>query len=433
MSEEAIGVERLHAALAEVEKTLGERREIELTILMPCLDEAETIGRCIDKAMDFLARTGIAGEVVIADNGSTDGSREIARAKGARVVPIPARGYGAALLGGIDAARGRFIIMGDSDDSYDFSNLDGFVAKLREGYELVMGNRFRGGIARKAMPPLHRYLGNPVLSSIGRLFFRSPIGDFHCGLRGFSREAMRKIGLVAPGMEFASEMVVKATVAGLRVTEVPTTLSPDGRSRPPHLRSWRDGWRHLKLLLIFAPHWLFLYPGTALVGFGALLTAILLPGPLSIGALTLDSATVLFALAAILVGAQMVMFYLVAKLHSVSEGLLPASAAFSRVQHALTVDRFCLVGGAMFVAGLVIACAAVGLWAHVGFGDLDRSLIVRIAGLATVAMALGVQAVTTGFLMELIRSRKQGVPATAPIAAERAGKKIKTAGSKAAA
>ena len=233
----------------------------ELTILMPCLNEAETLGICIEKALSFLARTGIAGEVVIADNGSTDGSQAIAEGLGARVVPVPARGYGSALLGGIEAARGRYVIMGDSDDSYDFSRLELFVEQLRAGYALVMGNRFKGGIMPGAMPALHRYLGNPVLTAIGRLFFRSPCGDFHCGLRGFDREAILALDLQAPGMEFASEMVVKATINRLRMTEVPTILSPDGRSRPPHLRSWRDGWRHLRFLLLFSPRWLFLYPG----------------------------------------------------------------------------------------------------------------------------------------------------------------------------
>src|SRR5271169_3591644 len=224
---------------------------------MPCLNEAETVATCVRKAIGFLAESGISGEVLVADNGSTDGSQALATEAGARVVPISEKGYGNALMGGIVAAEGKYIIMGDADDSYDFTNLMPFVNELRKGADLVMGNRFAGGIAPGAMPPLHRYLGNPVLSFIGRLFFRSPIGDFHCGLRGFSREAIRRTGLVAPGMEFASEMVIKATIAGLRIVEVPTTLSPDGRSRPPHLRSWRDGWRHLKLLLIFAPHWLF--------------------------------------------------------------------------------------------------------------------------------------------------------------------------------
>jgi glycosyltransferase involved in cell wall biosynthesis len=251
---------------------------VELTILMPCLNEAETLALCIDKAQAFLARAGIAGEVVIADNGSIDGSQAIAIAHGARVVPIAARGYGSALIGGIEAALGRYVIMGDSDDSYDFSRLDGFVERLRDGWQLVMGNRFKGGIAPGAMPPLHRYLGNPVLTGIGRLFFRSPSGDFHCGLRGFDREAILRLDLQTSGMEFASEMVIKATIAGLRMTEVPTTLSPDGRSRPPHLRSWRDGWRHLRFLLLFSPRWLFLYPGLAAVGVGVLAMLWLLPG-----------------------------------------------------------------------------------------------------------------------------------------------------------
>ena len=235
--------------------------EVELTILMPCLNEAETIGRCVGKARAFLAQSGVAGEVLIADNGSTDGSQAIAESLGARVVPIAARGYGNALIGGIQTACGRFVIMGDSDDSYDFSALGGFIEKLRAGYQLVMGNRFQGGILPGAMPPLHRYVGNPILTTIGRLFFRSPCGDFHCGLRGFDRDAILALDLQAPGMEFASEMVVKATTNKLRITEVPTTLAPDGRSRPPHLHSWRDGWRHLRFLLLFSPRWLFLFPG----------------------------------------------------------------------------------------------------------------------------------------------------------------------------
>ena len=242
---------------------------VELTILMPCLNEAETLAFCIRKARLFLSRTGISGEILIADNGSIDGSRTIAESLGARVVLVANRGYGSALRSGIRAAHGRFVIMGDSDDSYDFSLLDDFVEKLRGGCQLVMGNRFTGGILPGAMPPLHRYIGNPVLTAIGRLFFRSPCRDFHCGLRGFERSAILGLDLQSPGMEFATEMVVKASVHNLRISEVPTTLSPDGRSRPPHLRSWRDGWRHLRFLLLFSPSWLFLYPGMALTFLGA--------------------------------------------------------------------------------------------------------------------------------------------------------------------
>ena len=243
---------------------------LELSIVMPCLNEAETLEVCIKKAQNSLRENQLAGEVIIADNGSTDGSQAIAERLGARVVPVDRKGYGSALLGGIAAARGRFIIMGDADDSYEFTNLMPFVAKLREGFELVMGNRFKGGIKPGAMPPLHRYLGNPVLTGIGRLFFGCPAGDFHCGLRGFSKAAIDRLNLQTTGMEFASEMVVKGSLQGLRITEVPTTLSPDGRSRPPHLRSWRDGWRHLRFMLVYSPRWLFLYPGLLLmlVGLG---------------------------------------------------------------------------------------------------------------------------------------------------------------------
>src|SRR5215469_16875637 len=242
----------------------------ELTILMPCLNEAETLAGCISKARAFLTRSGYRGEVVIADNGSTDGSQVIAVAHGARVVHVAERGYGSALLSGIRAARGKFVIIGDSDDSYDFSRLDAFVEKLRAGYQLVMGNRFRGGILPGAMPVLHRYLGNPMLTAIGRLFFRSGCGDFYCGLRGFDRQAILSLDLQAQGMEFALEMLVKATVLRLRITEVPTTLSPDGRGRPPHLRRWRDGWRSLRFFLLFSPRSLFLYPGSALFVVGCL-------------------------------------------------------------------------------------------------------------------------------------------------------------------
>jgi glycosyltransferase involved in cell wall biosynthesis len=298
----------------------------ELTILMPCLNEAETIETCIRKARGYLERSGISGEIVIADNGSTDGSQAMAEALGARVVDVPVKGYGAALGAGIEAARGRYVIMGDSDDSYDFSRLDAFVEKLRGGADLVMGNRFRGGIAPSAMPPLHRYLGNPVLSTIGRVFFRAPVGDFHCGLRGFSRQAILGLKLNTPGMEFASEMVIKATIMGLKVTEVPTTLSPDGRSRPPHLRSWRDGWLHLKLLLTFAPNWLFYYPGMALLAVGTAVFLALLGGPIAIAGVTFDIASLILASALVLIGFQLVCFYALARLHTVRRGLLPAFA-----------------------------------------------------------------------------------------------------------
>jgi hypothetical protein len=329
----------------------------------------------------------------------------MAEALGARVVDVPVKGYGAALGAGIEAARGRYVIMGDSDDSYDFSRLDAFVEKLRGGADLVMGNRFRGGIAPSAMPPLHRYLGNPVLSTIGRVFFRAPVGDFHCGLRGFSRQAILGLKLNTPGMEFASEMVIKATIMGLKVTEVPTTLSPDGRSRPPHLRSWRDGWLHLKLLLTFAPNWLFYYPGMALLAVGTAVFLALLGGPIAIAGVTFDIASLILASALVLIGFQLVCFYALARLHTVRAGLLPVSPRFERVAQEITVDRACQVGGILVFAGIAAAVGAVVVWGQAGWGDLNPSVIARPAAFAVVTAALGVQAIMAGFLWGLIGQR----------------------------
>lgn len=376
--------------------------DLELSIVMPCLNEAETLAVCIEKANRFLATSGVAGEVVIADNGSTDGSQEIARSLGARVVDVPARGYGAALQAGILASRGRYVAMGDSDDSYDFEGLMPFVLKLREGYELVMGNRFQGGIKPGAMPPLHRYLGNPVLSFAGRLFYDAPIGDFHCGLRAFRRDSILGLGLRTTGMEFASEMVVKATLAHVRMAEVPTTLSPDGRSRPPHLRSWRDGWRHLKFLLTFAPKWLFFYPGAALAGIGLILLVALLPGSLHLGSVTLGVHTLLFAAAGVIIGAQLMSFAVVARLFGVREKLWPTSARIDLARKWFTIDRTCVAGAIMLVAGLVIAAVALGGWAGGGFHDMNVEGTMRLAIPSVLLCALGVQALVTGFFTALL-------------------------------
>ena len=397
--------------------------DIEVSIVMPCLNEEESIRQCIRMAQEGLERAGAEGEIVIADNGSTDGSQEIARELGARVVDVPAKGYGAALMGGFEAARGRYVIMGDADGSYDFGHVEAFLERLRAGDDLVMGNRFRGGIAEGAMPFLHRYLGNPVLSFVGRLLFPSAIGDFHCGLRGFSREAVLGLELDSSGMEFASEMVVKATISELKVTEVPTTLSPDGRSRPPHLRSWRDGWRHLKLLLEFAPHWLFLYPGGALACMGALIAAALIPGPLELGRMTLDTATLLLAVAAVLVGTQLVLFYAVAKVAAVEARLLPASPRYERMIGSLTVDRFCLAGGILFAIGFAIAAFATVFWMTTGFGDLNAAVNLRLAAYSALGMALGVQCVTAGFLIGLVRRQRRGGQAEKPMEREIAAPK----------
>lgn len=390
---------------------------IELTILMPCLNEAETLATCIRKAQGYLQASGVVGEVVIADNGSTDGSQAIAEELGAVVVPVAQRGYGAALIAGIEAARGRFVIMGDSDDSYDFSQLDAFVVRLRSGADLVMGNRFKGGIAKGAMPPLHRYLGNPVLSTIGRVLYRTPVGDFHCGLRGFSRASILKLGLTSPGMELASEMVMKASLAGLKIVEVPTTLSPDGRSRPPHLRSWRDGWRHLKLLLTFAPFSIFLFPGLALLALGMALFLPLLFGPLDLGALTLDTGTLIFAATFIMTGFQLVWFHALARLFAVRMKLLPTSPRFERLRSRLSVDAACQVGAVFLLAAVVATLASVGNWASRGFGPLEAGAITRTASLVAVLAALGVQSVTNGFLWGLLTQKAPdpvGAPAAEP-------------------
>lgn len=375
---------------------------IELTILMPCLNEAETLETCIRKAQSYLVRSGISGEVLISDNGSSDGSQALAESLGARVVHTPRKGYGAALAAGIDAAKGRYVIMGDSDDSYDFSQLDDFVDQLRAGADLVMGNRFRGGIAEGAMPPLHRYLGNPVLSTIGRVFYRTPVGDFHCGLRGFSRQAILSLRLDTPGMEFASEMVIKASLSDMRIEEVSTTLSRDGRSRPPHLRSWRDGWLHLKLLFTYAPHWLFYYPGLALLSVGVSLFALLMMGPVTLGGVTFDIAALILASTLILSGYQMACFYAIARLFAVRFKLLPSSPRFEKIATWASVDRACQFGGLLLAAGIVSAVASLIFWWRAGWGDLDPSVIVRPALFAVISASLGVQTITTGFLWGML-------------------------------
>lgn len=378
---------------------------IELSIVMPCLNEAETLAQCIRKAQAYLRSAEIEGEIVVADNGSTDGSRQIANAMGARLVGVERRGYGAALIGGIEAARGRYVIMGDADDSYDFSALAPFVDALRDGAELVMGNRFQGGIAPGAMPPLHRYLGNPVLSFLGRSFFAARVGDFHCGLRGFRRDAVLALGLRSPGMEFASEMVVKAMMHRLDVRQVPTTLSPDGRSRPPHLRTWRDGWRHLRFLLTYAPRFLFLYPGLALGGCGLLGVAALATGSIDVAGIELSATTMLFAAMAVLLGGQLVGFGVLARLYGVASGLWPGSVSVERFRALFTVERGCLAGAALFALGVGGMGTALAEWSAAGFGAMEPVSLMRVAIPAVLGMVLGLQAVFTSFLVGLIDRR----------------------------
>ena len=382
------------------------RHGCELTILMPCLNEAETLARCIRKAQAFIARSGIAAEILIADNGSTDGSRAIAEAEGARVIPIPERGYGSALLGGIRAAEGHYLIMGDSDDSYDFDRLEDFVAKLRDGWQLVMGNRFQGGILPGAMPPLHRYLGNPVLTTIGRIFFKSPCGDFHCGLRGFDRRAILALDLQAPGMEFASEMVVKATIHGLRIAEVPTTLSPDGRSRPPHLRSWRDGWRHLRFLLLFSPRWLFLYPGLGLFLLGALAEAWLLPHSRHVGSIRLDIHTLFYASLAVVVGFHSMLFWVFAHLYGMREGLVPPDDPWFRgLIRWVTLEYGLIAGGVLLLIGLALGVLALSAWGNAAFGNLSPEAVMRLVIPSGTAILLAFQTAYGAFFLSVLEIR----------------------------
>ncbi|MEI9952576.1 MAG: glycosyltransferase family 2 protein [Pseudomonadota bacterium] len=377
---------------------------------MPCLNEAQTLKVCIDKALAFLAREGVSGEIIVGDNGSTDGSQEIARAAGARVVDVPIRGYGAALYHATSAALGRYAVMGDSDDSYDFSNLMPFLNRLRAGDDLVMGNRFLGGIRPGAMPWKNRWLGNPALSGIGRLLFRSPARDFHCGLRGFSLEAFRALDLRTTGMEYASEMVIKATLKKMRISEVPTTLSPDGRDRPPHLRPWRDGWRHLRFMLVYSPNWLFVYPGSLLLAVGTVLAGRLLFGPLRIGPVELDVHTMLFASFAIFVGFQAILFGVFYKVLAISDGLLPESPTLTHLFKYLKLETGLLLGAFLLLAGLYGSVSAFHVWANTDFGSLGPAQLVRQVSLACLCIALGFEIVLSSFFLSLLgmRSRRPG-------------------------
>jgi len=381
----------------------GSASPLELTILMPCLNEAETISICVAKAKSFLERAGIAGEVLIADNGSSDGSVALAERDGARVIAVAERGYGAALRAGVAAARGRFVVMGDADDSYDFSGLDPFIAKLRAGSDLVMGNRFAGGIAPGAMPFLHRYLGNPLLSFIGRVFFRAKIGDFHCGLRGFRRDAILGLNLRTSGMELASEMVVRAAVVNLNIAEVPTTLAVDGRSRPPHLRTWHDGWRHLRFLLMFSPRWLFLYPGLALAALGALGVALLFSGPLMLTPdFGFDDHTFLVAAIAILVGVQVAGFGVIARHFATANALLPRSRPLTALLSFISLERGLMIAAAIVCGGIGGVGWSLWQWSLVDFGPLTAPVVMRVLTFALVLIATGVQLFFTSFLLGVI-------------------------------
>jgi glycosyltransferase involved in cell wall biosynthesis len=380
---------------------------VELSVVMPCLNEEETVGVCVRKAVETLRKTGIQGEVIVADNGSIDGSVEIARAEGARVVDVQAKGYGNALIGGIKASRGEYVLMADADDSYDFTHIPRFIEQLRAGSDLVMGNRFLGGIANHAMPFLHRYLGNPVLTGIGKLFFDSPCGDFHCGIRGFRKDSFQRMDLRSTGMEFASEMVVKASLLGMRVTEIPTTLSPDGRSRAPHLRTWRDGWRHLRFMLMYSPRWLFLYPGMFLILLGLAVSALLLPGPRVVHGIEFDVHTLLYAFVSILMGFQFCAFAVFTKIFAISEGLLPEDPRLSRVFRYITLETGLIAGAGLVVLGICGSFLAISGWAEKSFGALDAEHMLRIVMPSVFSLTLGVQIVCSSFFLSILGLRRR--------------------------
>ena len=375
---------------------------LELSIVMPCLNEAETLATCIRKARAAIEKLGVEAEIVVADNGSTDGSQALAHELGVRVVDVERKGYGSALIGGIAAAQGRFVIMGDADDSYDFTAIGPLLDKLRDGCDLVMGNRFTGGIREGAMVWSHRWVGNPALTFIGRVFFHAPVGDMHCGLRGFRKDSYDRLRVRATGMEFASEMVIKASLQRMQIAEVPVTLSPDGRSRPPHLRTWRDGWRHLRFMLLFSPRWLFLYPGIALFGLGLVVGAILETGPQQVGPVQLDIHTLLLAGFACLIGYQLIVFAVFTKVFAMEQGFHPPNPAYRAMFRYVKLETGLLLGTLTVLAGLVGLVAAVVSWSAVDFGSLDPRLTMREVIPAAVLLTLGVQTMFASFFLSIL-------------------------------
>ncbi len=381
--------------------------EPELSVVLPCLNEARTLPACIAQIQRAIGSHGINGEIIVADNGSTDGSAEIASSLGARVAQVADQGYGSALMGGIAAARGRYVVMGDADASYNFGDIPRFMEQLRAGADLVMGNRFRGGIQKGAMPFLHRNFGNPALSLLGRLLFHAPCGDFHCGLRGFSMQAYRRMDLQTTGMEFASEMVVKASLFGMKIVEVPTTLSPAGRDRPPHLRRWRDGWRHLRFLMMYSPRWTFLYPGLALMIAGAAMGFWLLPGPRHVGSVTVDIHTLLYAVMAILIGFQAVMFSVFTKVFAITEKLMPEDSRLNWLFRHFRLETGLAVGGLLMAAGTGLALYSVVLWDAHHFGPMAPDHLVRVVASAIVLFTLGFEIFLSSFFLSILGMRRK--------------------------
>jgi glycosyltransferase involved in cell wall biosynthesis len=381
---------------------------VEVSVVMPCLNEAETLQICIEKALGALRRSGLVGEVIVADNGSTDGSQAIAHRAGARVVEVSRRGYGSALRGGISAAAGTYIVMGDADASYDFDAIPAFLEKLRSGYDLVVGNRFHGGIERGAMPLLHKAFGNPVLSFLGRLFFKSPIGDFHCGMRAFRNEAYERMGLQTTGMEFASEMIIMAALRGLRVAEIPTVLRQDGRTRRPYLRTWRDGWRHLRFMLVYSPRWLFLTPGIAMMVLGSLGLTWLATGPRRVGPVVLDVNTLLLCGLLAIVGYQLIVFAVFTRAFAAREGLYPEQGLLQFLQKYITLEVGLLVGLCLLLMGAGGVVVAFLSWKSVGFEGLNPRVTMRELIPANVLMVVGTQTIFSSFFLSILGLQRAG-------------------------
>jgi glycosyltransferase involved in cell wall biosynthesis len=399
------GVEEFQALVSRISQ--DQVSSVELTVLLPCLNEAETLAKCIAKAQVAIQKHELHAEILISDNGSTDGSQEIAERAGARVVHVPQRGYGAALIAGVAAARGTYVIMADSDDSYDLSSLMDYLAKLREGYDLVIGNRFQGEIAAGAMPFLHRYLGTPVLTFLSHTFFHTPCGDVNCGMRGFRREGALRLDLRSPGMEFASEMLVKSSLFGLRMAEVPTALARDGRSTKPHLRTWHDGWRHLRFLLMYSPRWLFLYPGILLVLAGLAGCVWLLPRPRVLLGIGFDVHTLLYAFIAVLLGFQLVSFAVFTKVFAISEGLLPEDPRLNRFFRWITLETGLIFGGSLMLLGLGGSVWAVSHWARDSFGALNPDRMLRIIMPAAFSLTLGAAIIFSSFFLSILCLRRR--------------------------
>lgn len=379
---------------------------MELTILMPCLNEEKTLRTCIEKAQKFLDTHNVDGEILISDNGSTDNSHSIvaelhAQDERIRLVEVTEKGYGAALINGCNEARGKYVIMGDSDDSYDFLNLMPFLEKLREGYELVMGNRFKGGIEKGAMPPLHKYLGNPVLSFIGRVLYRSDIKDFHCGLRGYNKESILKLNLHTLGMEYASEMVVKATLHKLKITEVPTTLRKDGRDRPPHLRSWSDGWRHLSFLLMHAPSWLFLLPGIVLSFLGVISGLAIALFNVNLFGIHFDVNTLVYSAVSTIIGFQLILYYILTKKYAANTKFIPATK-IDNLLIKITMNKGIFIGALLFLLGIIVSVFALVIWSNHGFGDLNATCMLRITIPALTTLVCGLQLMFSSFFLGIL-------------------------------